>query len=243
MEKIGKLEMLRRYPVKSMAGEDLKECYVSKSGLVGDRVYLFGGKVGEHFIPLTARQIHEIILFQPRFLEEPDYRRGHTTANYAIEVQTPDGQKFNGLSKDFERYLKERSCKPLKLEISKGGNFPDNFPISIFGLPTLRKLGRETGMELDYRRFRANLYVEWANGLPFYEDELIGKTLQVGDDVKVEVAMEDRRCVMITLDPKTAVSEKKILHNVYEKHEGHVGVYAKVLKEGKVKVGNNIFLV
>ena len=41
MERLGTLERLRRYPVKSMAGEDMQEARVTYAGLLGDRVYAF----------------------------------------------------------------------------------------------------------------------------------------------------------------------------------------------------------
>ncbi|MGD0405009.1 MAG: MOSC N-terminal beta barrel domain-containing protein, partial [Candidatus Acidiferrales bacterium] len=41
MERIGQLSILRRYPVKSMAGEDLEEARVGFAGMMGDRVFAF----------------------------------------------------------------------------------------------------------------------------------------------------------------------------------------------------------
>jgi uncharacterized protein YcbX len=41
VERIGTVRMLRRHPVKSMAGESLEEALVTFAGLVGDRVYAF----------------------------------------------------------------------------------------------------------------------------------------------------------------------------------------------------------
>ena len=41
MERIGAISSIRRYPVKSMAGEELEEARVTFAGLAGDRVYAF----------------------------------------------------------------------------------------------------------------------------------------------------------------------------------------------------------
>ena len=41
MEQIGALETVCRYPVKSMAGEELGEAFVGFAGLMGDRAYAF----------------------------------------------------------------------------------------------------------------------------------------------------------------------------------------------------------
>jgi len=40
-ERVGTLVRLRRYPVKSMAGEDLQEARLNFAGVSGDRVYAF----------------------------------------------------------------------------------------------------------------------------------------------------------------------------------------------------------
>jgi len=41
MEQIGTLDAICRYPVKSMAGEQVDEAFVGFSGLMGDRAYAF----------------------------------------------------------------------------------------------------------------------------------------------------------------------------------------------------------
>jgi hypothetical protein len=41
MERIGTLETVCRYPVKSMAGEEIEEAFVGFSGLMGDRAFAF----------------------------------------------------------------------------------------------------------------------------------------------------------------------------------------------------------
>ena len=41
MERLGTLVELWRYPVKSMAGEELAEVRVTFAGITGDRVYAF----------------------------------------------------------------------------------------------------------------------------------------------------------------------------------------------------------
>ena len=54
-------------------------------------------------------------------------------------------------------------------------------PVSLFGNASARGLGDELAMPLDRRRFRANLYADWANDRPYRENELVGRTLQIGE--------------------------------------------------------------
>ena len=68
MEQLGTVETICRYPVKSMAGEDVEAAFAGYGGLMGDRVYGFmraGGTTG--FPWLTAREREELVLYRPRF--------------------------------------------------------------------------------------------------------------------------------------------------------------------------------
>lgn len=118
----------------------------------------------------------------------------------------------------------------------------DSRPLSIFGVATLRLLEKEMDILLDHRRFRANIYVEWGNGEPFYEDRLIGRKLQIGEKCVVEISKKDSRCAVITLDPDTAEKNMAILSHVALGHENCAGVYAVVLREGIVHSGAPISL-
>ena len=60
MERIGELETICRYPVKSMAGEELGEAFVGFAGVMGDRAYAFVRSPGPRAslgIPGASRRI------------------------------------------------------------------------------------------------------------------------------------------------------------------------------------------
>ena len=97
-------------------------------------------------------------------------------------------------------------------------------------------------MRLDRRRFRANLYADWGDGRPYREDELVGRTLQLGERLRLAVLERDPRCKMITLDPDTGQEEPRVLRHVTKAHDGKAGVYAAVLVEGVVRKGDPIWL-
>ena len=98
-------------------------------------------------------------------------------------------------------------------------------------------------MPIDKRRFRANFYVEWVDQEdPFYELSLVGKTLKIGERLEVVIVERDPRCKMITLDPDTAEKSPKLLKYVNENHGGCAGVFAAVLRDGKVNQGDPITL-
>ena len=115
--------------------------------------------------------------------------------------------------------------------------------ISIFSIQTLHQLRKELGINLDKRRFRANLYVELESGRGFGEDEFLGRTLRIGAKTAIAVVSRDSRCKMITLDPDTAQANPEVMRRVARDRDGKVGVYGAVLVEGIIRQGDDIALV
>ena len=244
MEQIGTLKHLRRYPVKSMAGEDLAEAYVSYSGLLGDRVYAFVQRDGNPEFPwLTARQVEEMLLFRPKFTAPPEAAAHYPDpGRYRLEVTTPQGKKLDIGDPRLKQELEQRLGGEIWLRFSERA-MTDARPVSLFGLPTAEALSQEVGLKLHHHRFRANLYVEWKSAGPYFEDTLVGRTLQVGEQCLLTVSKKDGRCKIITLDPETAAASPQVLATVAQNHQGCIAVYLVVMREGVVKEGDAISLL
>ena len=202
MERIGTLSRLRRYPVKGMAGEDLDAARVTFAGILGDRVFAFVDSEGPEKFPwMTGRKGRDMILFRPRFLSPLPFETGIYSPNYATEVTMPEGETARLDDPEFTRFLEKRYEKKLELRYSER-SMMDTYPVSVFGLATLRAISAETGMDLNPLRFRANFYVDWDCDEPYFEDRLVGKEVRIGEKVSIQVVQKDTRCVMITLDRK-----------------------------------------
>ena len=244
MLQIGTLKHLRRYPVKSMAGEDLRDVLVTFSGLMGDRVFAFVDQNNRSSFPwLTGRQASEMILLKPQFAQPPAADEQHPAEDrYQLQVTTPDGRQFDIRSPELLQYLESRYSRSLRLRFSER-SMQDARPLSLFGLQTIEALSREVGFPLDHRRFRANFYVDWADSQSFYEDSLVGRQLQVGDALTISPVKKDERCVMITIDPDNARRSPEVFEIVSRRHNGCAGVYAVVLREGVVRPGDPVNLL
>ena len=244
MEHLGTLASLRRYPVKSMAGEELAEARVTYAGLVGDRVYAYIDNNNNTDFPwMSARQAHDFILFRPKFLAPPIAADELFAAtDYTTKVQTPEGESFTMGDPGFTAFLEKRWGRSLRLRFSER-SMTDARPVSILGFNTVQALADECGVKINPVQFRMNFYVQWDDKTPFYEDSLLGREMQIGEKVVVQVVKRDGRCIMITLDPDTAEPSPKVLETVYHKHEGCVGVYGAVLREGIVRVGDAIHAI
>jgi uncharacterized protein len=115
--------------------------------------------------------------------------------------------------------------------------------LSIFAVQTAEKLAEETGVPVDKRRFRANVYVDLMSAEGFAEDKFVGRSLRIGSKVTIAVLQRDARCMMITLDPDTADKTPAILKAVAQAHEGMAGVYGAVLVEGMLHKGDPVELL
>ncbi len=122
---------------------------------------------------------------------------------------------------------------------------PDCRPISLISLQTVRQIESETGVSLDKRRFRANIYFSFAaaDDGGFAEDALVGRRLRVGSRAEIIVLERDPRCKMISLDPETGEHNPQILRVVAKRHAANAGVYCAVLIEGILKAGDTIELL
>jgi len=262
MSVLGTVESLWRYPVKSMRGEESDELFAGYAGVYGDRLFAFTSSANAPGFPFfTGRDQRQMIRYRARFRNPEKAARplnwteaqklspninpiSAHPADLMIDVETPDGNTFPiddpalidnlraGLGGHHELTLL-RSEKALT----------DCRPLSIFAVQTARKLGEETGVEVDKRRFRANVYVDLTSSDGFAEDEFVGRSLRIGSKVTVAVLQRDARCMMITLDPETAEKTPAILKRVAQAHEGMAGVYAAVLSEGTIRRGDPIELL
>ena len=263
MSAVGRIDEIWRYPVKSMQGEQVSDVFVGFGGVMGDRVYgVINGNGDKGFPWFTARDDEPFLLYKPRFSNggprapqnlaefeaiDPGIHPLFPPAEqFAVAVETPEGEVFDIDSEAFRTHLQARFEMPLTVHMSSGKSQVDCRPLSLFSKNTCEKLAEELNMAIDIRRFRPNLVVTWYGadgGKAFYENSLVGKQVQIGTKVVFTPLERDPRCKMITLDPDSAQGTPKILKHISTKHEGYAGIYGAVLKEGSVKVGDEISIL
>jgi uncharacterized protein YcbX len=257
MSIIGKVDSLWRYPAKSMRGEELDEAFAGFSGIYGDRLFAFRSSASPTGFPyLTAREQRRLLQYRPRF-RNPDKAARPVNLTEAekmganpisadpwelmVDVETPDGKTLAiddpALMDMLRAYIDQKH--QLTLMRSERA-LTDCRPISIFSLQSARQLAEETGVPVDKRRFRANVYVDLSSHEGFAENQFVGRTLRIGRKVVVSILERDARCVMITMDPDTTEKTPEILKKVAQAHDGMAGVYGAVLVEGLIHKGDSI---
>jgi uncharacterized protein YcbX len=122
----------------------------------------------------------------------------------------------------------------------------DDASVSVISLATIAGLSQAAGVDLDRRRFRANIVLETGNPEPFLEDGWVGGTLVFGDSEPgpaVSVTVRDVRGMMINLDPDTGTQDARPLKTVVRLNKNNAGVYGTVVQTGTIFVGQAVSLV
>lgn len=234
---LGHVREIVRYPIKSMAGIATESAVLGWHGFEGDRRFAFRRMDADGGFPwLTASRLNELVLYQPVGLDES------TGESLPTHVRTPAGSQLELQSAELRAEIGERYGSDVELMNLKHGIF-DEAAISVISLATIAGISREAGLELDRRRFRANIVVETELDEPFLENEWVGGTLLFGDGdapPAVNVTMRDVRCVMINIDPETAEKDARVMKTVARLNWNDAGVYATVVRCGTIRVGDRV---
>jgi uncharacterized protein YcbX len=240
MKPIGHVCELVRYSVKSMAGTTTESAFLGWHGLEGDRRFAFR-RLEDHsgFPWLTASRLPELLLYHPYGLDESS---GEPLPTH---VRTLAGTQVELRSAALEREITERDGGRVELMQLKHGIFDDG-SVSVISRATIAAIGREAGVELDPRRFRANILLETDDEEVFAEDGWVGGRLMFGESEPrpaVIVTGRDVRCMMINVDPDTGKQDARVLKAVVRLNANNAGVYGTVVQTGTIRVGQTVRLV
>ena len=77
-----------------------------------------------------------------------------------------------------------------------------------------------------------------AQGFP--EQAWIGQTLAIGDEVRLRITGPCGRCVMTALAQGDLPQDPGILRTAVQQNQGHVGVYAAVVRGGTMRRSDRV---
>lgn len=237
---LGRISAIFRYPVKSMAGESLDVARLGWHGIEGDRRFAFRRLTDKSDFPwLTASKLPELILYKPVGLDST------TAEQLPTHVRAPDGRECELFSPELREDISKRFGSDVELMNLKAGVF-DEASISVITSSTVQCIERESGRDVDLRRFRPNVVIETDSSVePFAEDRWVGQTLMFGegdDSAVVKIYMKDERCRMVNLDPDTAERDVQVMRTVVRLNQNYAGGYGTVLRAGELRVGQVVTL-
>jgi len=265
----GSVVALRRYAVKSMAGEELNASDVTERGLAGDRAYaLVDVETGKVVSAKNPRNWGGLFDFRAAFVEPPRPSKPMPAARIAF----PDGESTTTDELNVGERLSAQIGRPVRLASSVPaaprieGYWPDyewlpsrdevfevNLPPGTFfdcalvhlvttaTLDRLQALSPQSRFEVP--RFRPNIVIQLTERVGgFVENDWVGRTLSIGDEVRLHISGPCSRCVMTTLAQGDLPKDPNILRTIVQQNQGNVGVYATVIREGYIQRGDAINL-
>ena len=186
---------------------------------------------------LSGKLNHPVTLWPLLPADQPDhYRRGAPdTEDFEQELRAVFGRLPDEPLPDLAGFE-----ELLEFE-SPPGTYFDAFPISIISQQSLNTMNQLEGeSRFDVRRFRPNLLVDVpGSNHPFPEQAWVGKTLAIGS-VTLKIATTCPRCAMTTHGFDDLPQDPQIMRKLVAKSEGNLGIYASVVKVGKVATGDTV---
>jgi uncharacterized protein YcbX len=222
----GTVAELWRYPVKSLRGEQVDEAELEARGIPGDRLWAVTDGDGKLGSGKTTRRFRLLAgLFDLAARGVPP------------TVTLPDGRAVP-LGSELDAFLRERyGDETLTVARETTVMHHDTAPLHLLTTGSLRWLAdRLPSSEVDRRRFRPNVLLETA-GSELVEDGWVGERFALGGAV-VEVTQRTERCVMTTNPQEELGHDPAILRAVTELNEVCLGVLARVVRPGVVRVGD-----
>ena len=266
---LGSVVTLRRYPVKSMAGEEISAPHVTRKGLLGDRTYaLLDVATSKVVSAKNPAKWGQVFGLSAVYLEAP--RPGNPIP--PVEITLQDGTTVTSEQDDVNRVLSKAIGREVLLEtkapqaasveeywpdmdglvhretVTDEAILPDAFfdfgIISMLTTSTLARLGELYPQgRFEPPRFRPNLVLEVVDaGSSFVEHAWVDHTLAIGDDVRLAVNFPTPRCVMTTLPQGDLPEDLGILRTAAQHNQSYVGVYAAVLRGGTIRCGDRVTL-
>jgi len=206
---------LWRYPVKSMAGETLREGEIRVGGLTGDRIVHAENGRGR---VLTARTHPQLLGFRATLGADGD--------------PVVDGRPWS--DPEIAARLKATVGQGVRLVSDGGAGRFDVLPLLIATDGAIAALG------VDHRRLRPNIVIGGVDGLA--ERGWPGRRLRIGRAI-IEVAKLRGRCVMTTYDPDTQEQDMAVLERIVQEFGGRMALDCSVVEPGRVALGDRVELL
>ena len=193
---------------------------------------------------LSERLGHPVSLWPLLPAEElSHYRRGALPAGSDVGATL---RALFGRTEDEPLPDLSRFPEVLATHHSPPGTYFDAYPLLIMTRSSLDALAAAAaasgiGSSFDLRRFRPNLLVE-TDEQGFVENAWEGRRLRAGA-AELAVEMPCPRCIMTTHAFLDVPRDPKVMRALVRHNGGNLGVYASVVREGRVEVGDLIEVI
>jgi len=205
---------LWRYPVKSLAGEQIEEARIGLMGIAGDRRIVVCNRGGQ---VLTSRTHPRLLGLKAKL----DSQGGALVSGHVWD--SPQARQF----------IQDAAGSDADLFLHEGVERFDVLPLLVATDGAIAHMG------YDGRRLRPNIVIGGVKGLE--ERTWPGRRLRIGDAV-IHVAQLRSRCIMTTYDPDTLKQDLNVLKRIVSELGGRMALDCSVESEGVVRMGDPVVL-
>jgi len=205
-----------RYPVKSLAGEQIDIAEIQADGIAGDRRVLVYNEQARNVI--TSRTHPKLLGLKATLGKDGEARI--------------NGHRWN--DPESERTIIEAAGPYARLIEWDGLERFDILPLLVATDGAIKEFG------YDRRRLRPNIVIGGVEGLA--EREWPGRRMRIGEAV-IEFAQLRGRCIMTTYDPDTQKRDPAVLRHIVKKFDGTLALDTAVLQGGRISVGDIVEFV
>jgi hypothetical protein len=272
-----KVATIWRYPIKSMMGEELNASAITALGVLGDRAFaLIDSETGKVVSAKNPQKWPDFFFYRAAYTAPPEEKSlppVWITLPNGKTVRSDDPNRDRELSVALKRDVRMQSSAPEKPELEQywpeyagqtnevsqeavagdapSGTFFDYATVHLITTASLNKLNSlYPEGRFEARRFRPNIVVDTGNLEGFTENDWVGKTIEIGGSVRLQVTDPCPRCIMPTLAQGDLPRDLSVLHKGIMNNRVHVpfagkslpsiGVYARVLAGGDIRHGDLI---
>jgi uncharacterized protein YcbX len=233
---VGRVAELWRYPVKSVAGERCQELAFDGRGADGDRcfaVYGADGKIGSGKTTRRFRHMDGLLHFNASL-------DGRTPV-----LAGPGGARLRAGDKATDAALSAALGEPVTVRREDRVPHFDAAPVHLLSTASLQWLAARLGdaSAPDVRRFRPNIILDGPATAERPEEHWRGRSLLVGESVRIDIMERAERCVMTTMSQQAFGEDPRVLRTLAQLNDACFGVYASVGAPGRVRVGDAVHLL
>jgi uncharacterized protein YcbX len=226
--KLGTVTELRRYPVKSLQGEQLQRMEVTARGAVGDRLWALVDEDGKLASGKDSSRFRKVA----GLLEHSSRLDGDVPV-----IEPTSGAPVRGDDPALAAVVQFIAGPGWRLAREDGAPHHDASPIHLVTSATLARLTEVVGFEVPSRRLRPNIVVEVPDPAGFAEDAWVGGELLIGG-ARLRVTERCERCVMVNhAQPGGVEHRPQVLKQIGRYNDACAGVYADVVEAGTVELG------
>jgi uncharacterized protein YcbX len=235
----GTVSRLWRWPVKSMAGEELRALSLGPRGVGGDRSHAVLHHHKGAWRPLTAREAPGLLAWRAAYPFNLDAGLDPASPPHAIVTEPGGLHSWRWGDPRLRSALERDLGRDVRLERDVTGipDVPGTVLVTVAG--TLTALSGELATEVDARRFRTNLHLE-LDAEPWAELGWAGAELELEGGVRLRIEEACERCAIPTRDPDTQEKWPDLLRHLTAEHGQGFGVLARVIAAGRVHVGESV---